>query len=33
VAVAIMGGIRPYRLPPAGLFALTAGAGAWGCWA
>ena len=31
IAVALKGGVPPYRLPPASLFVAIAAAGAWGC--
>jgi hypothetical protein len=30
IAVALKGGVRPYRFPPPGLFAAVAAAGLWG---
>ena len=30
VAVALKGGVRPYRFPPTSLFAAVAAAGVWG---
>src|SRR4029453_8923932 len=30
IAVALKGGVRPYRFPPTGLFAAGAAAGLWG---